>query len=246
MRSYQQQIHCPATDIDIDFWKAPEGVAVPDDELSFLLVPDAVEAMVVFELAQQVHRYQLEQSADGAPITHALMATMGGMLPGILLYDHLAKGCPPGTPRIDFGTVGVSLYTGPNERRENPRVKQDVSIPVQGEVVLVIDDLGDRGGTLQFLTRYIVEKGAEAVLTLALYMKPLAMKTCPVNFYFGTVPQDTWIITPRECVETMVKRVPVWRERGANRSECRRRLVDIIGYPAPLADYYLEQLCAGG
>jgi hypoxanthine phosphoribosyltransferase len=246
MRSYQQQIHCPATDIDIDFWKAPEGVAVPDDELSFLLVPDAVEAMVVFELAQQVHRYQLEQSADGAPITRALMATMGGMLPGILLYDHLAKGCPPGTPRIDFGTVGVSLYTGPNERRENPRVKQDVSIPVQGEVVLVIDDLGDRGGTLQFLTRYIVEKGAKAVLTLALYMKPLAMKTCPVNFYFGTVPQDTWIITPRECVETMVKRVPVWRERGANRSECRRRLVDIIGYPAPLADYYLEQLCAGG
>jgi hypoxanthine phosphoribosyltransferase len=243
MSTYHQQIHCSADDIDIDFWRAPEGVAVPDDELSFLLVPDAVESMAVFELAQEVHRYQLEQAAGGAPVTRALMATMGGMLPGVLLYDHLAKGYPPGTPRIDFGTIGVSLYKGPNERYDKPNVLQDVSIPVQGEVVLLIDDLGDRGDTLQFLTRYVLEKRAKAVLTLALYMKPMAMKTCPVDFFFGTVQQDTWIITPRERVETMVKRVPVWRERGANRSECRRRLVDIIGYPASLADYYLEQLC---
>jgi len=78
---------------------------------------------------------------------------------------------------------------------------------------------------------------------VALYMKPMAMRTCPVDFYFGAVQQDTWIITPREYVETMVKRVPVWRERGASRDECRRRLVDIIGYPVPLADYYLELLC---
>jgi len=245
MSTYRQQVHCPASDIDMEFWQAPEGVAVPDDELSFLLVPDAVEAMAVFELAQQVHRYQQVQAADGAPITRALMATMGGMLPGILLFDHLAKGHPPGTPRIDFGTIGVSFYKGPNERYENPRVQQDISIPVQDETVLVIDDLGDRGDTLQFLTRYLVEKGAKAVLTLALYMKPMAMKTCPVDFFFGTVQQDTWIITPRERVETMIKRVPVWRARGADQGECYRRLVEVIGYPPRLANYYLEQLCVG-
>lgn len=245
MSTYRQQIHCRASDLDIDFWRAPEGVAVPDDELSFLLVPDAVEAMAVFELAQQVHRYQQEQAAGGAPITRALMATMGGMLPGILLFDHLAKGRPPGTPRIDFGTIGVSLYKGPNERHENPRVQQDISIPVDGAVVLVIDDLGDRGGTLQFLSKYVAKKGAKRVLTLALYMKPMAMRSCPADFYFGALPQDTWIITPRERVETMIKRVPVWRDRGANQAECYRRLVDLIGYPPQLANYYLEQLCAG-
>jgi hypoxanthine phosphoribosyltransferase len=244
MSTYQQQLHCPASDIDIDFWRAPEGIAVPDDELTFLLVPDAVESMAVFDLAQQVHRYQQEQAAGGAPVTRALMATMGGMLPGILLNDHLAAGRPPDTPHIDFGTIGVSLYKGPNERRENPRVQQDVSIPVLGEVVLVIDDLDDRGGTLQFLSRYIAEKGAQSVLTLALYMKPMAARVCPADFFFGTVAQDTWIITPRELVETMVKRVPVWRDRGAEQSECYRRLVDLIGYPPALAAYYLEKLFA--
>lgn len=241
MNTYQQQIHCPPTAIDLEFWRAPEGVAVPDDELAFLLVPDAVEAMAVFELSQQVHRYQQTHASSGTAITRALMATMGGMLPGVLLYDHLAKGRLAGTPRIEFGTIGVSLYKGPNERFDSPQVKQAISIPIESEVVLVIDDLGDRGGTLQFLTQYIAEKGAKQVLTLALYMKPQALQACPVDFHFGEVEQDTWIITPRETVETMVKRVPVWRERGADQRECRRRLVDLIGYPPQLADYYLTQ-----
>lgn len=244
MSTYQQQLHCPPGDIDLGFWRAPTGVAVPDDELTFLLVPDTVESMAVFELSQQVHRYQQAHTASDAAITCALMATMGGMLPGILLYDHLSKGRPQGTARIAFGTIGVSLYKGPNARHDSPQVQHDISIPVQDEVVLVIDDLGDRGGTLQFLTQYIAEKGAQQVLTLALYMKPMAIEKCPADFAFGQVHQDTWIITPREMVETLVKRVPVWRERGADQRECYRRLVDIIGYPPSLADYYLTALFA--
>jgi hypoxanthine phosphoribosyltransferase len=246
MSTYQQQIHCAAGDIDIDFWRAPEGVTVPDDELCFLLVPDAVEALAVFELSQQVHRYQLAQLPDGAPITQALMATMGGLLPGILLYDHLAQGRLPGTPPIEFGTIGVSLYKGPDERCDSPQVKHDLSITVQNEIVLVIDDLGDRGDTMQFLTQYIAGKGAKSVLTLSLYMKPMATRNCPVDFFFGEVGQDTWIITPREYVETMVKRVPVWKERGARQDECYRRLVDIIGYPSQIVDYYLKKIFSAG
>ena len=221
MSTYQQQVHCSASEIDIDFWRAPEGVAIPDDELTFLLIPDAVEAMAVFTLSQQVHRYQQEQSPDGAPITRALMATMGGMLPGILLHDHLEKGRSQGTPPIEFGTIGISLYKGPN-------------------------DLGDRGGTMDFLIQYVAEKGAKKILTLALYMKPMAMSICPVDFFFGELQQDIWVITPREYVETIVKRVPVWKSRGASLGECRRRLVDIIGYPQALTDYYLEKAFTGG
>ncbi len=242
MSDYHQQVTCPAADIDLDFWKQPEGVSVPDDELSFLLVPDAVESLAVADLSRQVHDYQRQQSDGGTPISRALMATMGGMLPGILFYDHLVQGRPADTPRIEFGTIGVSLYKGPNERYDEPLVQQAISIPIEGEKVLVIDDLGDRGGTLKFLAGYIAEQGAGEVLTLALYMKPKALALAPVDFHFGEVEQDCWIITPRECVETLVKRVPVWIERGADQAECRRRLVDIIGYPAQTADYYLPRL----
>jgi hypoxanthine phosphoribosyltransferase len=245
MSNYHHQTHCPADEIDLAFWRAPEGVSVPDDELSFLLVPDAVESLAIFDLSQQVHQFQQIQSQAGNPITSALMATMGGMLPGILLYDHLVGGRAPGAVCIDFGTIGVSLYKGPGERHENPLVQQDISIPIEDQTVLVIDDLGDRGGTMQFLKQYIGDKGARQVMTLALYMKPIATEVCPADFYFGELDQDTWIITPRETVETMAKRVPVWKERGADQPECQRRLVDIIGYPAQLVDYYLGGIFAG-
>ncbi|MAT95068.1 MAG: hypothetical protein CME59_21065 [Halioglobus sp.] len=239
---YHHQVTCPAAQIDIDFWKKPRGVSVPDDELDFLLVPDAVEAMAVAEVARQVHGYQADAAA---PISAALMATMGGMLPGILLYDHLVHGRRDGDPRIEFGTIGVSLYKGPNERYAEPLVQQAIDIDIAGRVTLVIDDLGDRGGTMAFLKDYIAGQGAGTVLTLALYMKPTALEVCPADFHFGEVEQDTWIITPREMVETLVKRVPVWRERGAGQAECRRRLVEIIGYPSWLADSYLPRLFAG-
>ncbi len=246
MSTYQHQISCPSTELDMEFWKKPTGVSIPDDELKFLLIPDEVETMAIFELSQQVHHYQRQQVVAGHPITKALSVTMGGMLPGVLMYDHLVEGRHPGVPKIEFGTIGVSLYKGPGVRYDNPKVQHGISIPVSGEVVLIIDDLGDHGGTLQFLTRYIIDSGARKVLSLVLYMKPAAMETCGADFWFGETPQDTWIITPRERVETMVKRVPVWKERGASEQECDRRLVELIGFPRPLVDYYLPRSYESG
>ena len=226
--------------IDLDFWRKPVGVAIPDDELSFLLVPDIVESAACLDLAKQVHTYQKQHKNSVEQITKSLMVTMGGLLPSVLLYDHLVEGRTGSIPKIEFGTIGVSLYKGPGERYENPLVQHGISIPVSGETVLVIDDLGDGGGTMQFLTQYILDSGAHRVLNLALYMKPKAMELIGADFYFGEAPQDTWIITPRERIETLMKRIPVWKERGASIAECRRRLIDLIGYMEREVDYYLE------
>ncbi|MEZ5569994.1 MAG: phosphoribosyltransferase family protein [Halioglobus sp.] len=241
MSTYQAQVRCAAADIDPAFWRQPRGVQVPDDDLRFLLVPDAVESLAVAALAQQVQAYQ--RTAEH-PVTCALMATMGGMLPGILLHDHLAHGLEPGAPDIAFGTIGVSLYKGPDERHAEPRVTQAVSVDILKQTVLVIDDLGDRGGTLKFLTSHLQQAGAARVLSLVVYMKPQAMQVSPADFYFGEVAQDTWIITPRETVETLRKRVPVWVSRGADERECRRRLVELIGYPPWLVERYLPHVFA--
>jgi hypoxanthine phosphoribosyltransferase len=235
MTDYQHQVRCAPAEIDIDFWRAPRGVGVPGDQLDFLLVPDAVESLACAAVAREVLAYQ-DEAAE--PIETALMATMGGLLPGILLHDHLAHG---GGTAITFGTIGVSLYKGPDERHAGPRAVQPPSVDIAGRVVLVIDDLGDRGDTMAFIREHLLTAGARRVLTLALYMKPRALATCPANFQFGVVEQDTWIITPRETVETLIKRVPVWRERGADIGECRRRLVDLIGYPPALVDTYLPR-----
>lgn len=242
MNTYLQQVNCHPDEIDIEFWKSPSGVSVADDELRFLLIPDAVEAAATFELAKQVRHYQDSHVESGEQINKALIVTMGGMLPGVLLFDHLVEGRTPNVPKIEFGTIGVSLYKGPGVRYENPLVQHGISIQVSGATVLIIDDLGDCGGTMQFLTKYIHDSGARRVLNLAMYMKPVAKQTCAADFWFGETPQDTWIITPRERVETMVKRVPVWKQRGANEQECHRRLVNVIGYEKQLVEYYLPKV----
>ncbi len=232
-------------DVDLEKWRRPDGVAVPDDELRFLLIPDDVEAAIVFDLARQVHHYQRHYAGKPEQISKAVMITMGGLLPGVLLYDHLVQGLEDGVPEIEFGTIGVSLYEGPGKRLENPIVVQDVSIPVEGATTLVIDDLGDFGGTMDFVVRIVKSRGAHSVLTLELYTKPAARQARPATFAFGEVPQDTWIITPRERVETLMKRVPLWKRRGASFEECRRRLVDLIGYPQGLVAYYLPYAYGG-
>ncbi|MYB35399.1 MAG: hypothetical protein F4X92_09850 [Gammaproteobacteria bacterium] len=238
---YHRQLNCSRESIDLDFWKKPQGVSVPDDELNFLLIPDAVESAACLDLARQVHRWQSEQEDAAEQITRALMVTMGGLLPSVLLYDHLVEGRLDGTPTIEFGTLGVSLYKGPGQRYESPKVQHGISIPISGQTVLLLDDMGDGGGTLQFLNQYILDSGARRVLTLAMYMKPKARTVCDADFSFGETPQDTWIITPRERIETLVKRVPVWKQRGASIEECRRRLIDLIGYTKSEVDYYLGQ-----
>lgn len=244
IQTYHEQLKLHRTAIDIAFWQRPEGVAVPDDELRFLLVPDAVENAAVAAVAQQVHAYQHAQTACDARISTALIVTMGGMLPGVLLYDHLVDGADPALPPVAFGTVGVSLYKAPGVRYDAPRVQQDASIDVAGQTVLLVDDLIDLGGTMAFLTEHTLSAGALKVLTLALYMKPAAQERGGADFFFGEVAQDTWIITPRELVETLAKRVPVWKERGASEAECRRRLLELIGYPQQIVDNYLPTVYA--
>lgn len=236
--------HCRDT-VDLDYWRNPQGIEIPDDELRFLLVPDFVESAVCLELARQVHGYQQSMSGKPDRITSVLMVAMGGLLPGVLLYDHLVGGCSRHSAEIRFGTVVVSAYTGPGKRHGQPRIRDEISIPMQGKTVLIVDDLGDSGDTMQFLAGHVLEKGAGKVMVLTLYMKPEAMGKYTADFYFGEVSQETWLITPRERVETMMKRVPVWKKRGATEQECRRRLCDLIGYSVSEVDYYLPMAYAG-
>jgi hypoxanthine phosphoribosyltransferase len=239
MSQYEQQIRSLQQGIDLDFWRKPEGIDIPGDELRFLLIPDAVESAAMFELAKQVHEYQKLHAGEATQINSALMVTMGGLLPSVLLFDHLVEGRYTNVPKIEFGTIGVSLYKGPGQRYDHPVIQHGISIPLKGRIVLVIDDLADYGGTMSFLKEHIVESGANKVLTLAMYTKPAAKKVIPIDFCFGETPQDTWIITPRERVETLVKRVPVWKQSGASEQECQHRLIELIGYPPEFVEYYL-------
>jgi hypoxanthine phosphoribosyltransferase len=227
-----------AETINLDYWKEPEGVEVSHDDLRFLYIPDAVEALMIAEMAKAVNAYQIENTDTGRQITKAVMITMGGLLPGVLLHDHLSYNPDTRIPRVEFGTLGVQFYEGPGKPLPSPRVIQELTIDVKGRVVGVVEDLVDLGGTAKFVSRYLSEHGARGTVLIAPFLKSKGiMDEMPV-IYFGIVPKHTWIITPRERVETLIKRVPYWKRNGATVAECEANLL-AIGYPDYLVREYL-------
>ncbi|WP_119067514.1 phosphoribosyltransferase [Aggregatilinea lenta] len=240
MFSYDDQVKCHDDHIEPEFWKEPFGVEIEYDPLKFLLIPDHVSAFIAAKLAHKVYRYQIDNISTKQQITHAIMITMGGLLPGVLLHDHLAWTLNKNIPPIEFGTMGVKYYAGPGEPLDEPRIIHPLSIEVEDAVVGVVEDLVDLGGTARFVAQYLVEeRKARKIVLIAPYLKSKSAIEEMDVIYFGHVPKDTWIVTPRERVETLVKRVPFWRDKGATLKECEANLTK-IGYPTYLVETYLR------
>lgn len=240
MTSYKQQTKEFSGRIDNDFWLNPSGIVVEYDTLKFLYIPDHVETYIMAQIARSVYRYQIEHISTKEQITTAVMITMGALLPGVLLHDHLAWTLNKNIPVIDFGTLGVKYYAGPGQPLDEPRINRPLSIDVADKVVGVVEDLVDLGGTANFVHQYLTEeKKARKVVLIAPYLKTTAIMENMEVIHYGHVPKDTWIITPREKVETLIKRVPYWRNEGASIQTCEANLQK-IGYPQYMIDIYLR------
>lgn len=240
MNTYSEHVRGLDDQINAEFWKNPTGVEVEFDTLKFLYIPDHVMTYIVSQLAHKVYRYQIDNIATKQQIARAVMITMGGLLPGVLLHDHLAWTLNKNIPPINFGTMGVKFYAGPGQPLDQPRIVHELSIDVTDQVVGVIEDLVDLGGTARFVANYLKkERGARHIVLIAPYLKSaLAADEMDVVSY-GRVPKDTWIITPREKIETLIKRVPHWRDNGASLKICEENLLK-IGYPRYVLDIYLR------
>jgi hypoxanthine phosphoribosyltransferase len=240
MNPYSEQVKSLDDQIDIEFWTNPTSVTIEFDTLKFLYIPDHVMTFIASQLARAVYRYQIDNIATRRQITHAVMITMGGMLPGVLLHDHLAWTLNKNIPPIAFGTMGVKYYAGPGQPLDEPQIPHPLSIDVDDKIVGVIEDLVDLGGTARFVANYLrEERGAKEVILIAPYLKSVIPREHMEVISFGNVPKDTWIIMPREKVETLVKRVPYWRDHGASLKDCEENLLR-IGYPRYLIDIYLR------
>lgn len=226
----------------LDYWRNPVGVEIPNDPLRFLYITDEAEHMMVSALAKQLFDYQQAAAGTERQMSKMIMITMGALLPGVLLQDYIHHCATPDMPAIEFGTFGVKCYYGPGQPLEHPEIVQPLSIDVRGHTVGVVEDLIDLGGTARFVRNLLCspEYGARDVVIIAPYRKSRASIADDLEVLtFGVIPHDTWVITPRERVETMVKRVPFWANNGASKAECITNLRQ-IGYPAYLLEHWFD------
>ncbi len=227
--------------LPLEYWRNPQGIPVEGDNLKFLYIPDYAEHMIASWQAKEVFRYQHEHAHDGKQITKMVMITMGALLPGVLLHDAVSWGASEDMPDVEFGTFGVKFYHGPCKRLSTPSRLQPLSIDVRGHVTAIVEDLADLGRTAKYVQEVLCseEHGARETMLIATYRKSHTTNFNMDVIAFGVVPQDTWIITPRERIETMMKRVPYWATQGQSKDACHNNLWN-IGYPKYLLDEWFD------
>jgi hypoxanthine phosphoribosyltransferase len=139
----------------------------------------------------------------------------------------LAKGGWPLTRTlVDYlqirpiASVGVRFYSGINERLESPEVYQPLPVSIEGEHILLFDDVADTGLSLKFVQEMLIEAGAATVKNATLFYKP---QSVIVPDFFGA-ETTAWIVFQFEQIEMARMLDDKWRQGGIDGTECLARL----------------------
>lgn len=142
----------------------------------------------------------------------------------------LAKGGWPMTrSMVDFlqvrkvASIGVKFYKGINERLEEPRIYQQLPVPIGEETVLLFDDVADTGESLKFVKKHLESLGVKEVITATLFYKP---HSSVKPDYFGHETTG-WIIFPYDAVEAIYMFKDQWQEKGFSEKEIVERFMQL-------------------
>jgi len=114
------------------------------------------------------------------------------------------------------------------------KVTQPLSDSVDGENVLIFDDVVDSGETLIKAKEYLSLLGAKTVTTAALCYKPRS-KFIPDFYAFTTT---SWVVFPHEYREFITQCQKQWSAKNISQPEIKSRLL-AIGVPENQIDYFL-------
>lgn len=93
---------------------------------------------------------------------------------------------------MDF--MYVSSYGNGTESSGNVRITKDLDAPIEGENVLIVEDIIDSGHTLHYLSQEFRNRGAAKVMICTLLSKPDRREVdVPVD-YFGYVIPDRFVV----------------------------------------------------
>ncbi len=154
-------------------------MSLHDDVEEVLIDADAIEARVV-ELGAQL-------TTDYAGRDPVLISVLKGSL--VFLADLMRAMDLPSS--IDL--MEVSSYAG-TETSGQVRILKDLSKPIEGRDVIVVEDIIDTGLTLNYLLRYLAERKPASISIICLLDKPARrLAEIPIDYRGFTIP-DRFVI----------------------------------------------------
>jgi hypoxanthine phosphoribosyltransferase len=150
------------------------------DVQEVLLTEDQIQARVS-ELGVQLN-------ADYAGLEPVLISVLKG---SIVFLADLVRGME--LP-LSIDIMEVSSYGAATETSGQVRILKDLSNPIEGRHVIVVEDIIDTGLTLNYLLRYLREKGPASLRICCLLDKPARRLTeIPIDYVGFTIP-DRFVV----------------------------------------------------
>jgi hypoxanthine phosphoribosyltransferase len=155
-------------------------MSLHDDVEEVLLDSEAIASRIA-ELGAQL-------SSDFEGRSPVLVSVLKGAL--IFLADLMRAMDLPAS--IDL--MEVSSYGAGTETSGQVRILKDLSKSIEGRDVIVVEDIIDTGLTLNYLLRYLADKGPASVSIVCLLDKPARrLAEIPIDYVGFTIP-DRFVI----------------------------------------------------
>ncbi len=139
-------------------------------------------------VANRVSELAAELTADYAGRDPVLVSVLKGAL--VFLADLMRAMDLPSS--IDL--MEVSSYGAEAESSGQVRILKDLSKPIEGRDVIIVEDIIDTGLTLNYLLRYLWERNPASIRICCLLDKPARrLAEIPIDYIGFTIP-DRFVI----------------------------------------------------
>ena len=155
----------------------------------------------------------------------------GGLIPARTLTDLLET--------QELGYIHIEFYKEINRTRQEPTLKQNLTIQVLGKKTLLVDDIADTGRSLNLAKTYLQQQGACQIKTATLYKKPQSSTT--PDFYEKQTA--SWVVFPWDTKETLRKIIQ--RQHGKRRLNHEVAKIVKAGLTKQLAEKLLKAMKVG-
>ena len=164
--------------------------------------------------------------ASGFAPDLVVAVSRGGFTPARVLCDVLGL--------FNLTSIRVVHYRGPADKEPVATVRYPLCIPVEGQRVLVVDDVNDTGDTLRAARAHLESLGPAEVRTAVLHEK--VGSPVRADYAAGTIDEWRWLIYPWAVVEDVGGFLRRMEPSPRDAADADRRLRSDYGLevPAPL------------
>ncbi|KKQ34296.1 MAG: Purine phosphoribosyltransferase [Microgenomates group bacterium GW2011_GWA2_37_6] len=136
----------------------------------------------------------------------------------------------------EISSVRFKSYQGVNEAVE-PQIIQPLTDRINGENILLFDEVIDSGETIKRASEYLRIMGAKSIRIAALCYKPYS---CVVPDYFA-FETSAWVVFPHEIREFIEASYHKWQLNRISIKEIRKRF-DKLGLPEDQVEFFLGKI----